>query len=69
MAGHQWRYGRVQLCATLRRLCVLSRATVQRLAVGSALPTLPLWLDAVTYVRLDLEATYTDTCRRRRIPA
>ncbi|MBX9628576.1 MAG: DUF4058 family protein [Gemmataceae bacterium] len=38
-----------------------------RLAVGSVLPSLPLWLDAVTYVRLDLEATYTSTLARRRI--
>jgi len=37
------------------------------LAVGRPLPTLPLWLDAVTYARLDLDATYADTCRRRRI--
>lgn len=37
------------------------------LAVGQPLPTLPLWLDAVTYAGVDLEATYTETCRRRRI--
>lgn len=38
------------------------------LAVGSPLPTLPLWIDAVTAYPIDLEATYTDACRRRRIP-
>lgn len=37
------------------------------LAVGVALPTLPLWLNAVEAVPVELEATYTDTCRRRRI--
>jgi hypothetical protein len=37
------------------------------LAVGAALPVLPLWLTAVEYVSVDLDATYTHTCRRRRI--
>lgn len=40
---------------------------IEPLAVGAAMPSLPLWLDAATYVRLDLEGTYIDTCRRRRI--
>jgi uncharacterized protein DUF4058 len=37
------------------------------LAVGSPLPTLPLWLTASLYVPLELEATYEDTCRGLRI--
>lgn len=37
------------------------------LAVGSPLPTLPLWLNAVAAVPLDLEATYTEILARRRI--
>lgn len=40
----------------------------ESLAVGSPLPTLPLWIDAVTAFPIDLEATYTDACQRRRIP-
>lgn len=36
--------------------------------VGGLLPTLPLWLNAVEAVPLELEATYADTCRQRRIP-
>ncbi len=37
------------------------------LAVGGPLPTLPLALDAVTCLPLDLEATYTTACQRRRL--
>ncbi len=37
------------------------------LAVGDRLPTLPLWLDAVTALPVDAEATYTDARARRRI--
>lgn len=37
------------------------------LAVGGVLPTLPLWLSAVANVPLELETTYTEICRRRRI--
>jgi hypothetical protein len=37
------------------------------LAVGSPLPTLPLWLAETLYVPLELEATYEDTCRGLRI--
>jgi hypothetical protein len=37
------------------------------LAVGSPLPTLPLWLTESLYVPLELEATYEDTCRGLRI--
>lgn len=37
------------------------------LAVGNALPTLPLWLDAVTALPVNADATYTDACTRRRI--
>jgi hypothetical protein len=37
------------------------------LAVGQALPTLPVWLSAKLSVSLDLEATYEQTCRLLRI--
>lgn len=37
------------------------------LTVGSALPTLPLWLSEDFMVPLDLEATYEETCRSLRI--
>jgi hypothetical protein len=38
------------------------------LAVGAALPTLPLWISESQYVPLELERTYEDTCRGLRIP-
>jgi hypothetical protein len=38
------------------------------LALGSPLPTLPLWLDDNLAVPLDLEASYEETCRVLRIP-
>lgn len=38
------------------------------LFVGSALPTLPLYLSETFRVPLELEATYEDTCRGLRIP-
>ncbi|MFO0804118.1 MAG: DUF4058 family protein [Gemmataceae bacterium] len=38
-----------------------------RLAVGSPLPTLPLYLNEELRVPLELEATYEDTCRGLRI--
>jgi hypothetical protein len=37
------------------------------LSVGQVLPTLPLALDAETCLPLDLEATYTAACQRRRL--
>jgi hypothetical protein len=37
------------------------------LAVGSELPTLPLALDAELCLPIDLEATYTAACNRRRL--
>ncbi len=37
------------------------------LAVGGALPTLPIWLDDDSSVSLDLEASYEATCRALRI--
>jgi hypothetical protein len=37
------------------------------LAVGSALPTLPIWLSPDLMVPLELEATYEETCRSLRI--
>jgi hypothetical protein len=36
-------------------------------AVGEAMPTLPLALSADFSLPVDLEATYTDACRRRRL--
>jgi hypothetical protein len=38
------------------------------LAVGDPLPTLPLWLNAVTAVPLDLEGTYLTMLQRARLP-
>jgi hypothetical protein len=38
------------------------------LAVGQPLPTLPLSLNAELCVPIDLEATYTTACGRRRLP-
>jgi hypothetical protein len=38
------------------------------LAVGSALPSLPVWLSPDLMVPLELEATYEETCRSLRIP-
>jgi hypothetical protein len=37
------------------------------LAVGQPLPTLPLALNAEICLAIDLEATYTDACSRRRL--
>lgn len=37
------------------------------LAVGSPLPTLPLWISEARYVPLELERTYEATCRGLRI--
>lgn len=37
------------------------------LAIGSLLPTLPLWLTDLLHVPLELEASYEDTCRGLRI--
>ena len=41
-------------------------AWVHALAVGAALPTLPLYLRGHGFISLDLEATYTETRRRAR---
>ncbi|HET6879701.1 MAG TPA: hypothetical protein VFI31_06090 [Pirellulales bacterium] len=38
------------------------------LAIGSALPSLPVWLSPDLMVPLELEATYEETCRSLRIP-
>lgn len=38
------------------------------LAIGSPLPSLPVWLSADLMVPLELEATYEETCRSLRIP-
>ncbi len=42
-------------------------AWVEPLAVGSPLPTLPLWIDTGLAVPLDLEETYRMACAARRI--
>ena len=38
------------------------------LAIGEALPTLPLWIDEAVAVPLELEASYEEACRGVRIP-
>jgi hypothetical protein len=40
---------------------------MHRLAVGQSLPTLPLRLTGDLFVPVDLESTYTEACRRRRL--
>jgi len=40
----------------------------ERLALGGALPTLPLWLLGGPVVPVDLNATYEETVRRLRLP-
>lgn len=40
---------------------------LERLAVGAALPTLPLWLRGELCIRLDLQETYARTCREQRL--
>lgn len=37
------------------------------LAIGQALPTLPIWLAETWAISLDLESTYEETCRTLRI--
>jgi uncharacterized protein DUF4058 len=39
----------------------------QTLAIGKALPELPLWLGPQLVVPVNLESTYTSACRRRRL--
>jgi hypothetical protein len=39
----------------------------EMLAIGSSLPTLPLWISPTHYVPLELEQTYEDTCRGLRV--
>ena len=46
----------------------LLEAWAHPLALGSPLPTLPLWLDDSLAVLLDLDASYEETCRVPRIP-
>jgi hypothetical protein len=41
----------------------------ENLALGADLPTMPLWLALDLCLPLDLEASYTATCRSLRIPA
>jgi hypothetical protein len=46
---------------------VLVEVWPEPLTVGAGLPTLPLALSAELFVPIDLEATYTTTCHRRRL--
>jgi len=39
----------------------------QPVAIGEPLPTLPLRLTGDLFVPVEFEATYTETCRRRRV--
>lgn len=39
----------------------------ERLSVGDALPTLPLWLRGGLCLPVELDATYQRTCREQRI--
>jgi hypothetical protein len=39
----------------------------RQLAVGSALPTMPLRLTGDQFVAVDFEAAYVEACRRRRL--
>ncbi len=39
----------------------------EELAIGSILPTLPLWLRGAICLQVDLAATYERTCREQRI--
>ncbi len=56
-------------CRTVRRADALHMDTwSERLAVGTPLPTLPLWLASELAVPLELEDTYEATCRALRIP-
>ena len=41
----------------------------EELAIGSLLPTLPLWLRGEICLPVDLAATYERTCREQRITA
>ena len=52
----------------VKRVEPLVEVWVEPAAVGAALPTLPLWLNAVEAVPVEFEAAYADACRRRRLP-
>jgi hypothetical protein len=67
----------VLAAASLYAVCLRRRLDGERfrleaweheLAVGAALPTLPLWYMENRYVPLELEPTYEATCRGLRIP-
>jgi hypothetical protein len=45
-----------------------TRAWAYPCALGQVLPTLPLRLQGDLFVPVDLESTYQEACRRRRIP-
>jgi uncharacterized protein DUF4058 len=69
--GASWE---AELCATAYRPVMREgQANLdvwqETLAVGSALPTMPLWLPGSLSLPVDLEATYERTCREQRIGA
>jgi hypothetical protein len=41
----------------------------ETLAVGAALPTVPLWLPGALCLPVELEATYERTCQEQRVPS
>ena len=43
-------------------------AWAYQLRVGEQLPTLPIWLNESTCVSLDLESSYSKTCKALRLP-
>ncbi len=51
------------VCRVVRRPEPIFEAWDYTLTVGQPLPSLPLWIAEDRAVRLDLEATYEDTCR------
>jgi hypothetical protein len=62
------------LCAVAYRSVASRRSTrvevwPRRLAVGSELPTLPLWIDVDVCLPLPLEKTYEAACHALRITA
>lgn len=56
---------------SMRLVSVRKRARIETwehiLEVGAPLPTLPLWITPDKYVPLELERTYTETCKGLRI--
>ena len=57
---------------TCRRRMVKSKSRIEtwshRLAIGEALPTLPIWLTDDFALLVDLDLSYEETCRTLRVP-